>query len=133
MWLIRKRGEQSYFSMIDDVNLLHLLRALEKSNEIYWKYTVLIRFFWIWMKKTISKTSFAFFSKHGLESGKLESLLQILSYNQYFFFVLKASTRANFSSTSFFKVAYLAEKSGIYCGRTTVFHAYFKTCPPKNV
>jgi hypothetical protein len=55
------------------------------------------------MKKTISKTSFAFFSKHGLESGKLESLLQILSYNQYFFFVLKASTRANFSSTSFLK------------------------------
>jgi hypothetical protein len=78
------------------------------------------------MKKTISKTSFAFFSKHGLESGKLESLLQILSYNQYFFFVLKASTRANFSSTSFFKVGSLAEKSGIYCRWITVFHAFLR-------
>ena len=97
---------------------------LKKFNEIYWIYTVLIRFFGYKWKRNISKTSFAFFSERGFQSEKLELLHHFSSYTQYFVFVLKVSTRRNFSSTSFFKIDSWAEKIGIYCRQTTLFYAF---------
>ena len=73
------------------------------------------------MKKSVSKTSFAFFSEHGFRSEKLELLPHFLSYTQYFFLVLKVSVRVNFCPDGFFIVGSSAEKSGIYCRQITVF------------
>jgi hypothetical protein len=55
--------------MIDGVNLLHMLRALKNSSEIY-KNMPFLGFCWILMKKSISKT-LTFFSEHSFQSEKL--------------------------------------------------------------
>ena len=112
--------------MIDDASLLHQLRALKNSNENIENVPFKYDFFGFRWKNSVPKISFAFFSEHGFQSEKLELLPHILSYTQYFFFVLKVSVRGNFLPTSFFKIDSWAEKSGIYCRQTTVFYAFLR-------
>jgi len=58
--------------MIDGASLRHLLRVVKKPAKKYGKYVISIKFFSNLNKKSVSKTSLAFFSKHGFQSGKLE-------------------------------------------------------------
>jgi hypothetical protein len=102
MWLIRKRGEPSYLSMTDDASLLHLLRALKKFNEIYWKYTILIRFFWIYMKKIHFENLFCVFLRTRFSIRKIGTPPSFFELYPIFFFCFKGLSKTKLLINQFF-------------------------------
>ena len=95
--------ELNYSTMIDGASLLgHRLCVLKKYTYICYEYASLVRHFFLDINKKNSRLNlFIVFLKTWFAKRKIEITLATLELCPIFFFILKFSIRANFSSDGF--------------------------------